>query len=278
MARAYYAFVAGLPDLVLDSSRLSFSVDNFKEEARDYLEADDYERLSLFYLPVDNANLLRLLDDPQAELERAGRYSGEELVSEIKSPGMLPAYMQEFLEWYNEQTSAVAPHYREYLLTNYFLAAMQAHENDFVRSWFSFDMNLRNVLTALVARRQEISLDEEITGDNIVSEAIRKANSGDFGLGREFPWIEKLLALFDGRNLVERELGIDMLRWDFLEEATVFSYFSIEKVIAFYLKLTMAERWYALDEETGKELFEKLLQELRHNFVLPEEFSASGGK
>ena len=34
---------------------------------------------------------------------------------------------------------------------------------------------------------------------------------------------------FENDNLVERERGLDLLIWDFLDEAVVFEYFSIEK-------------------------------------------------
>ena len=73
-------------------------------------------------------------------------------------------------------------------------------------------------------------------------------------------------------ELVEREKKLDTLRWNWMEDATFFDYFTIERIFAFLLKLEMIERWISLDKEIGNELFRKMIQDLKNEVQIPEEF------
>jgi hypothetical protein len=63
------------------------------------------------------------------------------------------------------------------------------------------------------------------------------------------------------------------LRWNYLEDVTFCEYFTIDKILAFTLKLGMVERWLALDIDHGTQLFEELLQDLKSSYELPETFT-----
>jgi hypothetical protein len=71
---------------------------------------------------------------------------------------------------------------------------------------------------------------------------------------------------------MQREKAIDMLKWDWLDENTFFNYFTIEKLISYYIKLEMIERWIKLDPETGREFFKKLIKDLESGYEFPEDF------
>ena len=57
----YYYLVAGLPELTLEDSKLSYTVADFKTELYPALSEDDKRLIDLFYLQFDNANVLKLL-------------------------------------------------------------------------------------------------------------------------------------------------------------------------------------------------------------------------
>lgn len=278
MARAYYALVAGLPDVAIDSKRLPYSTEEFWIDSERHLHPDDRSLLGILCLPVDNSNVLNLLESSDKSFKTGGNFSRELLENEIKVPSVLPDYLRLFIERYKGDVKRPAGMTWETVMTELFYQEMLDHENGFIREWFELDQNIRNVLVALSCRKLGQAVDGQLVGDNSVSAAIRKNNSGDFGLGREFPFIEKILALYDDRNLLEREQRIDKLRWNLLDQMTVFEYFSIEKVMAFFLKLQIAERWYRLDPETGRQMFDELLEDLRSGLDLSKEFSVSGGK
>ena len=75
----YYYLVAGLPELTLEDSKLSYTVADFKAELYPDLSDEDRRLIDLFYLKFDNANVLKLLKDKDAAIDSRGNYSAEEL-------------------------------------------------------------------------------------------------------------------------------------------------------------------------------------------------------
>lgn len=70
---------------------------------------------------------------------------------------------------------------------------------------------------------------KEVIGSNEFAVALRTSNAKDFGLTLDYPYVEKVIALMDNDNLVERERGLDLIIWHFLDEAVTFDYFSLER-------------------------------------------------
>ena len=83
MSSKYYYLVAGLPELSLEDSKLSYTVADFKTEIYPGLSASDQKLIDLFYLKFDNANVLKLLKDKEAEIDKRGNYSAAELTEYI---------------------------------------------------------------------------------------------------------------------------------------------------------------------------------------------------
>jgi hypothetical protein len=57
-----------------------------------------------------------------------------------------------------------------------------------------------------------------------------------------------------------------------MEDNTFFNYFTIEKIFVFLMKLEMIERWVSLDKEKGNELFRQLIDQLKDEVQIPQEF------
>ena len=104
----YYYLVAGLPELTLEDSKLSYTVANFKTELYPALSEEDKKLIDLFYLQFDNANVLKLLKDKDAAIDLRGVYSAEDLtesISLLKEGGeltgsVLPSYLSIFISEY----------------------------------------------------------------------------------------------------------------------------------------------------------------------------------
>ena len=58
----YIAFIAGLPEIAWDDRKLSLTVAEFREQLKDYISGRDERLIDLFFLPNDNAQVLRLLN------------------------------------------------------------------------------------------------------------------------------------------------------------------------------------------------------------------------
>lgn len=275
----YYYLVAGLPKITLEDSKLSYTVADFKDELYPALSVTDKKLVSLFFLQYDNANVLRLLKDKEAAIDGRGIFSAEELneyILRLKEGDRLdssvfPAYLSTFITEYF--TKSVEENFllEDRLAALYYAYAMKC-KNRFVASWFTFNLTVNNVLIALTARKYKMDISSVIVGDTEVCDALRTSNARDFGLTGEVDCMEQLVKISEVNELVEREKKIDQLRWNWMEEATFFNYFTIERLFVFLLQLDMVERWIVLDKEKGNVLFRSIIATLKDEVQIPAEF------
>ena len=275
----YYYLVAGLPELTLEDSKLSYTVADFKTELYPALSEDDKKLIDLFYLKFDNANVLKLLKDKDAAIDPRGNYSSEELaeyISQLKdgdevSDSVFPLSLIHIISEYFSLPAEDGFLYEDRLAALYYAYAMECR-NQFVSSWFGFNLTLNNILVALTARKFKLDIAPLIVGDTEVCEALRTSNARDFGLGTEVDYLEQLVKISETEELVDREKKLDQLRWDWMEEATFFDYFTVERLFVFLLQLEMIERWISLDKEKGNQLFRSIIAALKDEVQIPAEF------
>jgi hypothetical protein len=270
--RPYYYLVAGLPALVLEQGKVPFSSRAFLDEIRPHLHPDDLAQCKLLFLETDNTNLLSLLQRRDSWKED-GNFSRGNLEEGLREPESLPYYMARFIKAYQEETPLLKGMSWENQLTTLFYDYLLSRSTAFLRAWFSFDRDVRNVLIGLGARKHGFSLEGQLIGEYELTEAIRQSRARDFGVSASYPLIEALLQIEEEASLLDKELAIDQLRWSFLEEQNTFNYFTIEVLIAFLIRLQLLERWSLLDPDRGAERFEALVRELETSFEFPNEFS-----
>ena len=279
MSKYYYYLVAGLPELTLEDSKLSYTVADFKAELYPDLSDEDKKLIDLFYLKFDNANVLKLLKDKDAAIDLRGNYSAEELVEFISSlkegdeiaDAVFPSYLSTFIFEYFNATAEDDFLYEDRLAALYYEYAMKC-KNKFVSSWFAFNLTMNNILVALTARKFKMDIAPLIVGDTEVCEALRTSGARDFGLTGEVDFLDQLVKISETEELVEREKKIDQLRWNWMEEATFFNYFTVERLFVFLLQLEMIERWIFLDKEKGNQLFRSIIATLKDEVQIPAEF------
>ncbi len=270
--RNYYYLVAGLPDIIIDQKKLSYTIEEFKEELRNHLHPDDYKLVELLFLPADNSNLLNLLQKSDGPFDESGKYTRDELEEEIKEPSVTPEYMQRFVTAYKSETPLFEGLSWEDQLTWLYYEYLLQCPNNYLREWFEFDLNLKNIVAGFNVRKHKLKGDKYLIGDNYIVQAVKKSTLKDFGLGNDFGSMEKLVTIQENENLLERERAMDTMRWEFMDERNTFNYFTIEVLLAFVKKLQLVKRWLDMDYETGREMFRKLLDQLAQSYEFPKEF------
>ncbi|MGB5990016.1 MAG: DUF2764 family protein [Marinifilaceae bacterium] len=268
----YYCLIAGLPDLIADDNKVPFMISDFREELLLYLSKGDLKLIDLFFLQEDNKTLLSLLHKGEAELSIVANFSPSYIEERLKEPKDLPSYMIEFIN-NNQSEKKKYDVSDENELTWMFFDYARKSKSKFIRDFFTFEMNLRNLTTALNCRKYDRELQKEIIGNNKFAEALRTSKLKDFGLSDDFPFVERVLSFFDNPAMIEKEKQLDLLRWDFLDEKTTFEYFSIDKVLSFLIRLLLIERWSKLDTESGKKVFNGLITRLRNSLEFSKEFA-----
>lgn len=274
MKRNYYCLVAGLQDISLDIHKLSMGQLEFRQELENELHPQDYANSRILFLPIDNLNLLNLITKQEKPFDERGVFTQSQLEENIKEPtGELPPYMDRFIVAYKSDEPVFAEMSPENQITALFYEYTQTLDQEFLRNWFRFNRDLKNLITALVCRKYDIPYEFQIIGDDEISETIRKSHARDFGLSAEIPFMDDLINIARNDDVQEREKALDQLRWNYLDDVTFFEYFTIDKILAFTLKLGMVERWLKLDMEYGSQMFNELLKELKSSYKLPESFT-----
>lgn len=274
----YYCLVAGLPDISLDDGKLSYSVSDFKAELYPDLSAQDRKLIDLFYLKFDNTAILKLLKNKDTVIEDKGNFSAEELLQLIEAvregdtpDKKYPSYLVNFVSQYLQLSQDELYRADDLLAALYYSYGMSSN-NAFIASWFEFNLNLNNILAVLAARKYKLEVSSVIVGATSICEQLRTSNARDFGLNETLEYFEALQRIADIEELVEREKKVDMLKWKWLEDESFFHYFTIERIFVFLMQLEMIERWISLDKEKGNELFRKMIQDLKNEVQIPEEF------
>ena len=141
-----------------------------------------------------------------------------------------------------------------------------------VRKWYKLNLDIANILTAFLARKNGWAVANFIQGSNDVTEMILTNNTKDFNLTTEYDYVADLMKIVDCEDPVEKEKKIDAFKWLWLEESTFFNIFSIDAVFAYLCKLDMLARWEKLDVEKGQETFRQIIENLCGEARVPEEF------
>ena len=282
----YYCLMAGAPELALTDAKPQVSVVEFREQASMELSSLDARILEqYFFLEEDCRNLVRLLKNPDAELLPGGNYSREQFEDLMRSAREInfnvhryPAFMSEFArQWtYNKDVEGYFP--EDEIIYQFYNYVICNCRNAFVRHWYKLNLDINNILTAVLARQQGWSVGDFIKGDNEVTEMIRENKTRDFDLGHEFDYVKDLMKIVDEPDPVDKERMIDSMKWLWLDEYTFFDPFNFEALFAYFCKLKIKERWARLDVEQGKATFENIIENLRGEARVPAEFKLNNDK
>ena len=277
MSGKYYYLIAGLPDISVDDGKLPFTVLEFGEELNSSLSATDKKLLHLLFLKFDNRNLLRRLQHSDFESEAGGNIpldAIDELLSEVREAEgaplkrktrPFPPYFETFVRMYlaeEAKTEASPVAWEDRLAALYYDYAMQC-DNAFVAAWFELNLHIGNLLAAITCRKYGLNRNDYIIGDNEVARLLRTSGARDFGLGDTLEYLPAVQRIADESDLLLREKKTDQLKWDWMEEYTVFKTFTVERVLVWLLKLEMLERWAKLDKTTGEQTFRRLVGSMK---------------
>lgn len=137
-----------------------------------------------------------------------------------------------------------------------------AHRSGFIREFFLFDLNVRNRKVRYL--NQALGRDPE---KDVLT--LRDPEAEETGLEAEEPEFKeaaKLQDILEGKDILSRERGIDDLYWEKIDELTMFDYLNFDRILGMIVKMMIIRRWIMLDEETGRAMFKRLVEEVRGTF------------
>jgi hypothetical protein len=132
----------------------------------------------------------------------------------------------------------------------------------FIREFFQFDLEVRN---------QKVRYLNHALGRNPEKDVLsmRNPDAEETGLEPEDPEFKeaaRMQSILEGNDILSRERGIDDLYWEKIDELTLFDYLNLDKILGVIAKMMIIRRWIILDEETGRAMFKRLVDEVRGTF------------
>ena len=166
--------------------------------------------------------------------------------------------LDSYIQWIKSQLSdkdiktvdTLLDGFKEENLNPGFYEAALKDGNRFIKEFFTFDLGMRNTK----ARFLNKVFSRPVNQDTINLE------TGEF---EEAAKVEEILG---GEDILARERGLDAIKWLKISELTTFDYFDLEALLGMIAKMRIIERWRALDEETGREMFLDLINETKATF------------
>ncbi len=148
----------------------------------------------------------------------------------------------------------------ENLNTEFYLKAL-THKDRFIREYFRFDLNVRNAKVKYLNKALGRPADKDVLSfPEGTPEQVLEFISEEF---EEAAALDNVLGAGD---ILSRERGLDDLMWAKIDNLTLFNYFDIDVILGFIAKLNIVARWFKLDEQTGREMFKRLVDEVRGTF------------
>jgi len=281
----YYAFISGLPDLILDEHKKVYTTHEFREELKTLLSWSDQRVVKKLFLKYDNDNLLSYLKHGEENMtfNDLANYSQEVIIDmvevvkdeERKWKRKYPKYLQTFIHDYLTHEETPKTFWEDHLSTLYYNYLLNETRNLFLKNWCELNMNIRNVLTALSARREGIEYDYLIVGDNDVAKLLRTIHNPAHEIMELIDYYESIREIDEVPDPLQKEQRIDAFLWEWIEENTFFHYFDIEKIMGYLFKLQMIERWKLLDGDKGSEIFRNIVNNLKGSDKLHENFKTT---
>ena len=166
----------------------------------------------------------------------------------------------------NRQLDVLLQGFDESQLGTGFYAAALENKSAFLREYFRFDLNLRNEKVRFL--NQELGRPEGtdiLTGQGEEDDDKTDLEGYRFHPG-EFDERDAVQEALSRKDLLERERALDDVVWDKISTLTLFDYFDLDAVLGYVAKLHILDRWLSLDEQTGREMFRRLVGEVKGTF------------
>lgn len=123
----------------------------------------------------------------------------------------------------------------------------------FIREYFGYDLTLRNTKVRYLNGRLHRPTDQDTV---------------DLGLEDDAEEVARIDEVLSQEDILAKERGLDNLLWQKIDDITVLDNFDIDEILGFIAKLKIVDRWLKLDEATGRELFAKLVREIKENYTI----------
>lgn len=272
----YYYLISSLYDLSIDSGQVPLTINDYLEFCKEELSDKDFDSLMHIFLFNDMKNLAFHKTD-NFNYNKPSYYEESYFHESFLDKEQFKPFISEFL-YQKENDKRQFPEMLEIdeLLAKFYLD-IDSIDNQFIKDYLDFELNLQNITTAMTMRKNKQDYKKFIIPAGEYYENIIKVNAVDFGLSGDIYYIERLIDAYDSDDLIEIEKTIEEIRFEWLDESVNYKVFSFKGVVAYAVKLLSAERWSNLTDEKGREVLDSLIDTIKSGITFSDEFKIIGG-
>lgn len=263
ITRSYHYLISGLP-VISYGDRMWKTANQFRAFLEEHLHPEDFRQVRLVFLLKDHHNLLSYLEKGDIHEESGGNFN----LTDFSNPddnaaateeNALPAYMTDILLAHaGSKEEPDIPEISHALDEGYFNHIM-AYGDTFLKKYFTFEYNLKNLLAFVKAGNHNLEQKGFITADTSLTRHLEMYVARTLAADPEFEHFEEILSAAASKNLAEAEKHIDKLKWRVIDEMNLFEYFTIDRVLGYLLQMLILERWDHLDKATGEARLRELI-------------------
>ncbi|MCD6566881.1 MAG: DUF2764 family protein [Bacteroidales bacterium] len=269
----YYCQIAALPELKFDPLNGSLALEEFLSEVSPSLQPNHLNWLNMLLMAQGHNSVLNYFTNGSTETETTLPYRLDWFNPKSEQFNLLPAYMQRFSEKFWQKRSDYKILEMEMGLLDEYYRYLRQSGNGFIEKWATYELNLRNYLTAKKCEEFSISKQTQLVSSDDFVERLVEFPTNHKEIQIEWPLSAIIDEILKNDNLLNREIALDQLKWNLIDEMNLFFYFSIEIILGYALKLIIQNRWkriYQSEETTSyEEIYENIwTKEIKNNPLL----------
>jgi len=270
MEREYHYLISGLPNISPEDTKGWISISGFRSYLEEHLHPDDFLQVCLIFLKQDHQNIIRYFETGKINSGNAGNYK----IEDFKDPenfesendsaiGLLPPYISEVLLRYGNEKGDLNISKISHKLENGFYTYIMDNGCVFLKRFYEFDYNLNNLLAFEKAAQHKINPHKFISGNSSHAQHLQNNAGKSMVKDPDFEYFDEILSYTRRPSFAEEERKVDLLRWRVIDEMIIFKNFSLDRVLAYLLKMMIIERWSTLSKKSGERKLRNILSEFR---------------
>jgi hypothetical protein len=254
----YYFLGTLLPELRIDE-KPEIGFQELDRLFKENLSNKDYSKTRTIRNLFDIVNLRAYWKgDP---LDEYGNFSYNELEEALATRSMLPPYVFEYIDKYSTKEELIK-HYPE-LLGIFFRTAID-NSTGFFKYYFTLERELRLVLAAFRAKKLGKDIYQELQyedpEEDLIAQILAQKDSQTYEPPEKYQGIKTLFEQHDD-DPIELQKSLLEYRFNKIGEKIDLQLFTMDRVLAYMVKLILIERWQSMDEQKGKEIIDSMLKE-----------------
>ena len=247
---------------MFDPSNESVELREFLNEVTPYLQPNHLNWLNMLLMVQGHDSVLKYFTNGSVETETTLPYRLDWFDPESEQFNLLPAYLQRFSEKFWQTRSDHEILEMEIGLYDEYYQCLRQSGNGFIERWAILDLNLRNYLTVKKCEEFTIPKQSQVVGEDDFAKRLVEFPADHKEIQVEWPLSSVIDGILKDDDLLKRELALDQLKWNLIDEMNLFCYFSIDIILEYTLKLLILNRWKRIYQSEETTSYEKIYENI----------------